>query len=136
MFHQRDVIRRRIEEIRAFRNRISHNEPAWLVNEVKHRQDVIEGLTEKLEKILELIFWISPRFRKYVADIGIESRIRQILTPHELDRYMHIYKYQNIKELQEFSELLTFTNSQNLRCYFMLGKTPGILCPCTTMLLQ
>lgn len=136
MFHQRDIIRRRIEEIRAFRNRISHNEPAWLVSEVKDREGIIEGLTEKLERILELMFWISPKFRKYVADIGIESRVRQILNPHELDRYMHLYKRQNIKDLQEFSELLTLSNSQNLRCYFMLDEIPGILSPCITTLLQ
>lgn len=136
MFHQRDIIRRRIEEIRAFRNRISHNEPAWLVSEVKGREDIIEGLTEKLERILELVFWISPKFRKYVADIGIESRVRQILNPHELDRYMHLYKRQNIKDLQEFSELLTLSNSQNLRCYFILDEIPGILSPCITTLLQ
>ncbi|RBP10222.1 hypothetical protein [Pseudocitrobacter faecalis] len=136
MFHQRDIIRRRIEEVRAFRNRISHNEPAWRVGEVKNRQDVIAGLTEKLEKILELVFWISPKFRKYVADIGVESRVRQVLNIHELDRYMQLYKRQNIRQLRELSELLTFSNSQNLRCYFMLDDTPGILSPCTTSLLQ
>ena len=84
VFHQRDIIRRRIEEVRAFRNRISHNEPAWRINDVKSKVDVIVVLTDKLKNMMELLFWISPTFCKYVKDVGVDARILQLLNMAEL----------------------------------------------------
>lgn len=136
MFHQRDTIRRRIEEVRSFRNRISHNEPAWMIGSVRNKQDVIETLTEKLNHIMELLFWISPKFKNYIMDVGIESRIRQILCMRELDRYMHCYERYDIDDLQKISELLTESNTHNYRCYFNINGTPGILSPSNSSLLQ
>lgn len=136
MFHQRDAVRRRIEEVRSFRNRISHNEPAWRVGSVRNKQDVIEQLTEKLINIMELLFWISPKFKKYVMDVGIESRIRQILCMKELERYMHSYERYEVTDLYKISALLTETNMNNHRCYFQVNGIPGILSPSNSSLLQ
>lgn len=69
MFHQRDSIRRRIEEVRAFRNRISHNEPAWRVSDISSPEEVISVLNEKLDNMIELLYWISPKFKRYACDV-------------------------------------------------------------------
>lgn len=136
MFHQRDAIRRRIEEVRSFRNRISHNEPAWMVGSVHNKQGVIEQLIDKLNSIMELLFWISPKFKKYVMDVGIESRIRQILCMKELERYMHSYERYEVADLDKISALLAESNNKNRRCYFQLKGIPGILSPSNSYQLQ
>ncbi|WP_313130466.1 MULTISPECIES: Abi family protein [Enterobacteriaceae] len=136
MFHQRDAIRRRIETIRSFRNRISHNEPAWTLGSVGNKQDVVDKLIEKLNDMMELLYWISPKFKKYVVDIGIDSRIRQILSIRELDRYMHSYKRYDINDLQQMSDLLSASNANNYRYFFTIKGIPGILSPSTSTLLQ
>lgn len=136
MFHQRDAIRRRIEEVRAFRNRISHNEPAWLISAVSSKQDVINNLTEKLDNMMELLFWISPKFKQYVVDVGIEARIRLALSAREMDRYLHSFQRHNIEEIKQIAALLAEANTGNYRCYFNVNGIPGILSPCNTALLQ
>jgi hypothetical protein len=136
MFHQRDAIRRRIEEVRAFRNRISHNEPAWRVNGVSKPEDVIAYLIMKLDNMLELIYWISPKFRAYVRDVGIEDRIRQVLSISEFNRYIHTFETYNIEDISGFVSLLEQTNSNNTRSYFEIEGRQGILSPCNTRLLQ
>lgn len=134
-YKQRDVIRRRIEEIRHFRNRLSHNEPAWRVESLKSKNEVITHLLDKLEKMLELLFWISPVFKRYISDIGIEGRIRQLLTLNELNRYMHIYENHSIHDLESLFALMERANSENCRYYFDINNLKGILSPCNTRLL-
>lgn len=55
--------------------------------------------------MMELLL-ISPKFQRYVKDIGIEARIRQVLHITELERYMHIYE--NI-EISDIDGLLVLT---------------------------
>lgn len=129
IFHQRDIIRRRIEEVRSFRNRISHNEPAWRIGDLKNSTDVIDVLTRKLENMMELLFWISPKFRKYVKDVGIESRILQLLNQTELDRYMHIFEQHDITEVSKLEQLTIQANINNTRCYFNVNGNKGIIHP-------
>ncbi|MCL1062587.1 hypothetical protein MK852_10615 [Shewanella benthica] len=136
MFHQRDIIRRRIEEVRAFRNRISHNEPAWRVDDVKSREDVIVVLIDRLNNMMELLYWISPRFCKYVMDVGIKSRLLQLLNMAELNRYMHTFEEHEITEIVMLTQLMEKANNDNLRCYFTTGEQKGILLPNNTPLLQ
>jgi hypothetical protein len=136
MFHQRDAIRRRIEEVRAFRNRISHNEPAWRVSDVSKPEEVIAYLIMKLDNMLELIYWISPKFRAYVHDVGIEDRIRQVLSMSEFNRYIHAFETYNIEGISDFVSLLEQTNTNNTRSYFQIEGRQGILSPCRTKLLQ
>jgi len=136
MFHQRDALRRRIEEVRSFRNRISHNEPAWMTEGVQNKQDIIDRLIEKLDHIMELLFWISPKFRKYVMDVGIESRVRQLICMRELNRYMHSYERYAVEDLQLIGELVLESNKNNYRCYFHINGVPGIISPTNSSLLQ
>jgi len=136
MFHQRDALRRRIEAVRSFRNRISHNEPAWMLNSVRNKEEVVDNLLEKLDYIMELIYWISPKFKKYVIDIGIDSRIRQILSIRELERHMHSYKRYDVDNIQQMYDLLSAANANNHRCYLTIKGNPGVLYPSTSTLLQ
>jgi hypothetical protein len=136
MFHQRDALRRRIEEIRAFRNRISHNEPAWLIGTVKSKQEVINSLAEKLSHMMELLYWVSPKFKQYVVDVGIEARIRQTLNIRELERYMHSFERYSVEDVEQISSLLSEANRGNYRCHLSIDGVPGILTPCNTHLLQ
>ncbi len=136
MFHQRDIIRRRIEEVRSFRNRVSHNEPAWRLSDIERREDIIELLTTKLNNMMELLFWISPKFQKYVKDIGIEARIRQVLNLTELDRYMHTYETIDISDLESLIVLTQQVNTSNVRSHFNVGGRNGILMPHNTKLIQ
>ncbi|GKX52227.1 Abi family protein [Budvicia aquatica] len=135
-FHQRDAIRRRIEEIRAFRNRISHNEPAWHVGSAKTKEAVIENLNERLDNMMELVYWISPKFQKYVKDVGIEARIRQVLHINEINRYMHSFEQYDVTDLEQLLTVTQRANSQNYRCYFNVNGSRGILSPHNTLLLQ
>lgn len=136
LFHQRDLIRRRIEEVRAFRNRISHNEPVWRVADIQKKEDIISNLTLKLDNLMELLFWISPKFHDYVKDIGICSRILQILNISELNRYMHSFTNFDVNELDTLLDLVNRTNNENTRYYFNIKGTNGILHPYCTKLSQ
>lgn len=136
MFHQRDIIRRRIEEVRAFRNRLSHNEPAWRLADVDRKEDIITLLTTKLDNMMELLFWISPKFQRYVKDIGIEARIRQVLNLTELDRYMHTYDLLEISDIEELLGLTKQVNESNIRSHFQVSGEYGILMPHNTQLIQ
>ncbi|WP_171884929.1 MULTISPECIES: Abi family protein [Serratia] len=135
-FHQRDAIRRRIEEIRAFRNRISHNEPAWHVGSAKTKQEVISSLMEKLNNMMELLYWISPKFAKYVRDVGIETRIKQVLHINEINRYMHTFEQYDVVDLEQLIAVTQRANTENHRCYFSVNGEMGILLPRNTLLLQ
>ncbi|WP_199449542.1 Abi family protein [Vibrio harveyi] len=136
MFHQRDIIRRRIEEVRSFRNRVSHNEPAWRLSDVEKKEDIITLLTAKLDNMMELLFWISPKFQRYVTDIGIEARIRQVLNLTELDRYMHAYETLEISDIEALLGLTQKVNETNVRSHFNVGGENGILMPHNTQLIQ
>lgn len=134
-FHQRDIIRRRIEEVRSFRNRISHNEPAWKLADGKNKELIISSLTDKLDRMMELLYWISPKFHAYTQDIGIESRIRQLLSVRELERYMHSYTVEEINDLGELHTLLNGVNSENKKINIRLNGELGILSPCNNKLM-
>lgn len=136
MFHQRDALRRRIEEVRAFRNRISHNEPAWRISDVSNPQEVITLLQLKLDNMLELLYWISPKFKKYVCDVGIESRIKQVLNQSEFNRFIHTFDTYEINDLENLIELVEKANSENTRYYVTIGGLSSILSPHNTSLLQ
>jgi len=136
MFHQRDALRRRVEEVRGFRNRISHNEPAWRISDVNSPEDAIATLTEKLDNMLELLYWISPKFQKYVRDVGLESRIRQVLNLQEFSRYIHAFETYDIEDLEGLIELVQKANQDNSRFYVKFGAIPSIIAPHNTPLLQ
>ncbi|MDF4968316.1 hypothetical protein P3573_07055 [Vibrio parahaemolyticus] len=136
MFHQRDIIRRRIEEVRSFRNRVSHNEPTWRLSDVGEKEDIISLLTAKLDNMMELLFWISPKFQRYVKDIGIEARIRQVLHITELERYMHTYENIEISDIDALLNLTQRVNETNVRSHFNVGGENGILMPHNTHLIQ
>lgn len=136
MFHQRDSIRRRIEEVRAFRNRISHNEPAWRVSDISSPEEVIAVLNEKLDNMIELLYWISPKFKRYACDVGLESRIRQILNLKEFNRYIHTFDTYEIADLDGLIKLVEKANLENNRFYVKFGAVPAIIAPYNTRLLQ
>ena len=135
-FHQRDAIRRRIEEVRAFRNRISHNEPAWHVGSARTKEAVIAELNEKLSNMMELLYWISPKFQQYVKDVGIEARIKQVLHLNEMNRYMHTFQQYDVMDLAQLVAVTQRANTENYRCYFNVNGSAGIVSPYNTKLLQ
>lgn len=102
---------------------------------MQSKNEVIAHLLEKLDKILELLFWISPVFKRYIADVGIEGRIRQLLSLNELNRYMHIYERHSIKDIESLFYLAEKANSENCRFQFEVNNLHGILSPCNTRLL-
>lgn len=136
MFHQRDIVRRRIEEVRSFRNRISHNEPAWRPCPGRSKEDIINELMQKLDNMMELLFWISPKFRDYVRDIGLEARLKQILNITDLYRYMHRLAEYDVNDLSDLSALIDLANTDNIRCHFKANGETGILLPNNTRLAQ
>ncbi|WGO83461.1 hypothetical protein [Arsenophonus apicola] len=136
MFHQRDIIRRRIEEVRYFRSRVSHNESTWRLSDVGEKEDIISLLTTRLDNMMELLFWISPKFQRYVKDIGIEARIRQVLHITELERYMHIYENIEISDIDALLVLTKRVNETNIRSHFNVSGENGILMPHNTHLIQ
>jgi len=135
-FHQRDIIRRRIEEIRLFRNRLSHNEPVWRVHSVKNRDEVITLLSQMVEKIMELLFWISPTFKQYIEDIGIYTRITHLLSPIELNRYLHVFTLHKVSDIDSLINLVKESNSSNIKCHFDVAGNQGLLIPNNNKLFQ
>ncbi|MGL4333725.1 MAG: hypothetical protein ACRCSC_01540 [Lactococcus garvieae] len=136
MFHQRDILRRRIGEVRSFRNRISHNELAWRRTDACGKSSIISLLTTKLDNMMELLFWISPKFHKYVKDIGIEAKIRQTLHITELERYMHTSESIDISDINGLLALTQKVNETNVRSRFNISGESGILMPSNTLLIQ
>jgi len=135
-FHQRDIIRRRIEEIRLFRNRLSHNEPVWRTNSAGSKEAVVTQLYEMVENIMDLLFWISPTFSNYVKDIGVYTRITQLLHLAELNRYLHIFTLHDISDIDSLIALVKESNSSNLKCHFKVGENHGLLTPNSNKLFQ
>lgn len=135
-FHQRDIIRRRISEIRSFRNRISHNEPCWVSTSNNSKEKIIDGLIAKLENMMELLIWISPRFNKYVQDSGVDTKIRQLLNVNELHRYMHLLDRYDVNDINDLCDLISITNTDNERSHFTVRGNTSILIPCNTLLAQ
>ncbi|MGS2724917.1 hypothetical protein ACVBEJ_14345 [Porticoccus sp. GXU_MW_L64] len=133
-FHQRDLIRRRIESVRSFRNRISHNEPAWRVAEAASKEKIVESLKEKLADCIELMLWISPRLERYVRDIGVVSRIEQLLTIDELNKHMHLMEPYDIAAMDDLYEILGIANGENVRCTVAANGQRGVIHPNNTML--
>ena len=129
MFHQRDIIRRRIEEVRNFRNRLSHNEPIWRVSEVNCSEDVFGYLEEKYKKIMQLAYWISPQLKLFIVKMGFDSRIRLCLTNHELRRFLAKIEISQIRKIEDFAGLVQDMHTTNRVVSFKYEESAGLILP-------
>jgi len=128
-FHQRDLIRRRIEEIRNFRNRLSHNEPIWRASEVNNANDVFTYLHEKYNNIVELAYWISPELKQFIIKMGFDARIKMCLTNHELQRFLAKIERSNIQKFEDFANLVQEMHINNRVVPFQYEQKNGVIFP-------
>lgn len=129
MFHQRDIIRRRIEEVRNFRNRLSHNEPIWRASEVNNASEVFDYLERKYQNIMELAYWISPQLKLFIVKMGFDSRIKLCLTDNELNRFLAKIEVSQIIKIEDFAELVQDMYQTNKVVSFKYQESSGVILP-------
>lgn len=129
MFHQRDMIRRRIEEIRNFRNRLSHNEPIWRASEVNGASEVFDYLERKYQNIIELAYWISPQLKLFIVKMGFDSRIKLCLTNNELNRFLEKIEVSQITKIEDFAGLVQDMYQTNRVVSFKYEESSGVILP-------
>lgn len=81
----------RVSLVRNFRNRVFHHEPAWKRFGVNNEQQAVAHLHEKIEKIIELISWISPQKTDLLEKSGVIRTSRRACSVAEIERF----KYQS-----------------------------------------
>lgn len=129
MFHQRDIVRRRIEEVRNFRNRLSHNEPIWRASEVTCANEVFGYLEKKYQNIMELAYWISPQLKLFIVKMGFDSRIRLCLTNNELKRFLAKTEISQIIKIEDFAGAVQDMHLANKVIPFKYQESVGVILP-------
>lgn len=80
-------VRDTIKDIRQFRNRVFHHEPAWKVSYVKNEIDAIRYLNKKIDKMVFLIGLVSPEKLRLIENDGMLKSVRTACSIGELNRF-------------------------------------------------
>ncbi|EGR4218212.1 hypothetical protein CRN47_12010 [Vibrio vulnificus] len=81
-----------VKSIRLFRNRLSHNEPAWKHHTVVCETDIFRYLNRKIEIIENLIGWVSQDKLAYVNQQGWLHQAKEVCRPETLHYYQGLQK--------------------------------------------
>lgn len=90
----REIIQRRVVEMREYRNRLSHNEPIWVkAPNVTDAVTAIDTIRNKINKIESLIAIISPEKQLIMSKMGLFSHALRICSVQELR--IHNFNHSN-----------------------------------------
>lgn len=81
------VCKDRVSLVRNFRNRVFHHEPAWKRFGVTDEQQAVAHLHEKIDKIVELISWISPEKIELLEKSGVIRTAYRACSVAEIERF-------------------------------------------------
>ena len=77
-----------LNEIRNYRNRLSHNDCIWIKINSNNLQSAVETIREKINKIEELIKTINPQVHLTLVKWGSFYHARRICSQKEAEHYM------------------------------------------------
>ncbi len=83
------VCKNRVSLVRNFRNRVFHHEPAWKRFGVTDEQQAVAHLHEKIDKIVELISWISPEKIDLLEKSGVIRIAYRACSVAEIERFKY-----------------------------------------------
>jgi hypothetical protein len=92
-----DAVRRDIETVRRFRNRLSHHEPVWKMFAVLNEQDAINYVNGKIDAVEKLINVFSPDSYLMLQRNGLFARARLACSISELERFKYRTRTYNVK---------------------------------------
>ncbi|EOF8241408.1 Abi family protein [Yersinia enterocolitica] len=77
-----------LNEIRNYRNRLSHNDCIWIKINSNNLQSAVETVREKINKIEELIKIINPQIHSTLVKWGIFYHARRVCSQKEVEHHM------------------------------------------------
>lgn len=101
------------KEVREFRNRMFHHEPAWKRYGVASPQDAIALLHEKLDRIEQLISLIHPDLKRMLNVNGQIGSARRAMSLSEIRRLQHLVKARSVKTITGLQAVLAHCENQN-----------------------
>jgi len=107
--HARDLV----GNIREFRNRLFHHEPAWKRYGVNTEADAISHLHEKIDKIIQLLNLINPEKTRMLEKNRIINAAQRACSSQEIRRFQHLVRTHKIKSIGRFVELADNCSQNN-----------------------
>lgn len=77
-----------LNEIRNYRNRLSHNDCIWIKMNSNNLQSAVETVREKINKIEDLIKTINPQIHSTLVKWGVFYHARRICSQREVEHHM------------------------------------------------
>ncbi|RZR43728.1 hypothetical protein D8T57_15800 [Vibrio vulnificus] len=96
-----------VKSIRLFRNRLSHNEPAWKHSSVHTEEDVFVYLNRKIEIIESLIGWISQDKLLYIQQQGWFEHAKNVCKPEALKYYQGKERVKTVRSWRQLKRNLS-----------------------------
>ncbi|WP_447078894.1 Abi family protein [Shewanella algae] len=90
-------IQQEISILRALRNDIAHHSPIWKHNSVHDTQSAIDFINNKIDKILEVIGWLSSEKVDWIEVHMLRSEARRIVSKE----YLYLCQRKNLDEIQQ-----------------------------------
>lgn len=101
-----------ISELRLFRNRVFHHEPAWKSYKVTTEKEAIKHIRHKINCAEKLIDIISPEKAEFLRVTGAFNEARRIATLETLDLYRYRTKPKTISLKRKKEIKKTFKECQ------------------------
>lgn len=90
-------IQQEISILRELRNDIAHHSPIWKHNSVHDTQSAIDFINNKIDKILEVIGWLSSEKVDWIEVHMLRSEARRIVSKE----YLCLCQRKNLKDIQQ-----------------------------------
>jgi len=118
-----------VTNVRDFRNRVFHHEPAWKRYGVRTESDATHHLQETIDKIVSLITLIHPENLRLLERNGLLQTARRSCTVHEIRRFQHAVRVHNVSSWRTFRRLLnqSVASDSVLSARFNVGQRRRIL---------
>ncbi|MEZ8723985.1 hypothetical protein AB6D66_23180 [Vibrio pomeroyi] len=95
--HTNASIQREISSLRELRNDIAHNSPIWKHKTVIDQQTAIQYINHQLDKIVEIISWLSSEKVDWLEVHMLQSEARRVAST----KYLHLCQRKNTNEFTE-----------------------------------
>lgn len=85
----RDLLYQKLMDVNSLRNKAFHHEPVWNIGRPIDIEDMLDGLNDRLDDTLELLYWISHDAHEMVVKSGCVERIRRVCTLKSIEHHMN-----------------------------------------------
>ncbi|MDV2451609.1 hypothetical protein [Xanthomonas hortorum] len=116
--HARELVK----IVRAFRNRLSHHEPAWKRAGVVTENDAISHLHSKLGQVMELMALINPEQASLMRLTGLIGDAERACSALELRRFQLGTKDQIVRSGRNFAAAVKFSLDKNALVSIRRGR--------------